>query len=345
MGGKSDPPPPPDYKGAAEATGASSLENTRLASTLNRPNVNTPLGSQTWSNLGGDQYQQDINLSPEGQKLLDTGLQTQQMMGDIGNRQLTRADDALSQPIDLSQVEGGQQQIQDALYRRQTSMLDPQFEQQEASERDRLANQGFQVGNEGYDKAIGNFDRAKAFAYGDARDRAIVGGQDARKQAIQEALLQRQTPLNEINALRSGSQVQMPQFQATSPTASADPTQYGAAAAQAGQYGLGTYNSQVAQQNALTQGLFGLGAAGIGAYGMSSGLSTLAPILMAGSDRRIKTNIIEVGVHPLGLKIYEYDIFGRRERGVMAQDVLEILPEAVAMHPDGYLMVDYAWLI
>ena len=28
--------------------------------------------------------------------------------------------------------------------------------------------------------------------------------------------------------------------------------------------------------------------------------------------------------------------------GVMAQEAIEVFPEAVSMHPDGYLQVDYA---
>jgi hypothetical protein len=60
------------------------------------------------------------------------------------------------------------------------------------------------------------------------------------------------------------------------------------------------------------------------------------------SDQRLKSHIERVGTHPLGIGIYEYDIFDRRERGVMAQEVLTVKPDAVAMHPSGYLMVDYA---
>lgn len=266
MGSKSDPPPPPDYRAAAQEQGQSSIANTRLAAQLNRPTVNTPLGSQTWSQPSPDQYQQDINLTPAGTQLLNTGLKTQQMMGDVGQEQLGRASEALSKPVDLSTVGGGsQQQIQDALYQRQSQYLDPQFNIAEDKERQRLADQGFQVGNEGYTRAMDTFGLQKQRAYSDARTQAIVGGQQARQQAIQEALLQRQTPLNEVNALRTGSQVQMPQFQATQGVTPPDPTQYLAATGQQGQYNLGTYNAQVAQQNALTSGLLGIGAAG--AYG------------------------------------------------------------------------------
>ena len=45
-----------------------------------------------------------------------------------------------------------------------------------------------------------------------------------------------------------------------------------------------------------------------------------------------------------GFGIYEYDKFGRRERGVLAQEVEKIMPEAVLEHPSGYKMVNYGAL-
>ena len=43
-----------------------------------------------------------------------------------------------------------------------------------------------------------------------------------------------------------------------------------------------------------------------------------------------------------GLKVYEFDyICGERSRGVMAQDVPGVAPEAVVTMPNGYYAVDY----
>jgi hypothetical protein len=58
------------------------------------------------------------------------------------------------------------------------------------------------------------------------------------------------------------------------------------------------------------------------------------------SDRRLKSNIVRIGTHPLGIGLYEYDIFGERQRGVMADEVEQVMPEAVTTHPTlGYKMV------
>ena len=43
-----------------------------------------------------------------------------------------------------------------------------------------------------------------------------------------------------------------------------------------------------------------------------------------------------------GLPLYEYTIFGRRERGVMADEVEIARPDAVTTHRSGFKMVDYS---
>ncbi len=62
------------------------------------------------------------------------------------------------------------------------------------------------------------------------------------------------------------------------------------------------------------------------------------------SDRRLKTDVVRVGTHASGLPLYEYTIFGRRERGVMADEAQKLRPDAVMEGPDGYLLVNYGAL-
>jgi len=59
------------------------------------------------------------------------------------------------------------------------------------------------------------------------------------------------------------------------------------------------------------------------------------------SDSRLKENVVRLGTGPLGIGIYEYDIFGKRERGVIAQELERVLPQAVITTPSGYKMVRY----
>jgi hypothetical protein len=70
------------------------------------------------------------------------------------------------------------------------------------------------------------------------------------------------------------------------------------------------------------------------------------------SDCNTKENIIQVGVHPLGIGLYLFDYKPEyrkqwgcgRQFGVMADEAETVMPEAVSVHSDGYRMVDYAML-
>ena len=97
-----------------------------------------------------------------------------------------------------------------------------------------------------------------------------------------------------------------------------------------------------------------MGAADIQAQAASSplgGLGSLAGSLIGSgglkglfSDRRLKVNVTKVGELESGLSIYEYDYVwgGPRQRGVMAQEVRHIIPDAVICDKSGYLAVDYS---
>lgn len=62
------------------------------------------------------------------------------------------------------------------------------------------------------------------------------------------------------------------------------------------------------------------------------------------SDARLKSDIVKVGTHPLGVGVYDYTKFGKRERGVMAQEVEQVKPDAVSTHESGYKQVNYGLL-
>lgn len=74
------------------------------------------------------------------------------------------------------------------------------------------------------------------------------------------------------------------------------------------------------------------------------GLGLSAASLFKLSDERLKSNIVKVGELPNGINVYEYDKFGKRERGVMAQEVEKLFPDAVTTHSSGYKMVNYSML-
>lgn len=70
------------------------------------------------------------------------------------------------------------------------------------------------------------------------------------------------------------------------------------------------------------------------------------------SDPCVKQNIVRIGTHPLGIGLYlfEYkprfrvDDHHRRHFGVMADEVEQVMPEAVSRDENGIRQVDHALL-
>jgi hypothetical protein len=113
---------------------------------------------------------------------------------------------------------------------------------------------------------------------------------------------------------------------------------------------LGQQGTQTQSPSTL-QIIAGLGSMGLGAFSAPAGGTSAASGLAAafgGSDRRIKTDIEKIGEDPRGFGLYSYryvwDEPGVRRTGVMAQEVAEIIPEAVHTHELGFLVVDYGAL-
>lgn len=147
----------------------------------------------------------------------------------------------------------------------------------------------------------------------------------SRQQGLNEAAQLRQMPLNELMAMLGGTQVNSPQFQQVA-GANIAPAPIFQGAQATGQANQQQYQNQTGMWNNMLQGVTGLGAAGITKF----------------SDRRLKSNLVPVGRTRGGHTIYDYDMAGVRQRGVVAQEVMLTQPGAVTMHPSGYLMVDYA---
>jgi hypothetical protein len=64
------------------------------------------------------------------------------------------------------------------------------------------------------------------------------------------------------------------------------------------------------------------------------------------SDIRLKENILRIGTTVLGLPLYRFSYIGQEEvySGVMAQDVLSVMPSAVSVGEKGFYRVNYGML-
>ena len=256
-------PPPPDFTGAAEATSAGNLELARQALEANRFDITSPLGNLEWARpdieAGETTWTKNINLSPEAQSLFDKGLLMQGISADIGLTAGEQIKDIFSTPFQLDDFEGYREDVYDAMMSRLEEDIDRDWDTRNAE----LYAAGIGRGTEAYGWEQTQRDRmlndARLQAYQRATDQALR----ERAQTVEEALLQRQTPLNEFNAWRTGAQVQLPTFENQANMATVAGPDYMNAAQQQAQYDLSGYNADVMKQNALMGGLFGLGAAGL----------------------------------------------------------------------------------
>lgn len=328
--GKQSAPAAPDYTGAAQATAQGNLQAAQAAAAANRVNQVTPYGSLTYSESGKDSQGNPMwtatqSLSPEQQKILDYQNQTSLGLGSIQNQGLDYVKNMLSKPFDTSllpaeQINAGQT-AQDALMAR----LNPQFDRRQSALETQLANQGIARGTEAWKNAQSDLDMARNDAFTQAALQGMGIGQQARQQAMQEQAFLRNEPLNTLNAVRSGSQIQGPSFVNVPQQA----TTQGADLLGATQAG---YNANLGAVNAANQN----------ASNMFGGLMTLGTTAAMFSDRRLKTNIKHIGNTPSGLNIYSYDyLWGEPGIGVMSDEVGHI-PGAVIKHSSGFDMVDYS---
>lgn len=282
------------------------------------------------------QVTQDIKLSPEQQQLYDQ--QTQQSIGlsNLASQLQGRVGDTLNQagPSEAD-INALQQKAQDAYYQQQTQYLDPQFANQQKQLDAGLANQGLTMGSEAYNNAQNQQALQKQQAYSNAQNQAITQGTQNAQQLFSLNSAERNQPLNEFNALRSGSQVQMPTFSGVNQSQAA-PTNVSGNINQGYQNQLGLYNAQTGQQNSALGGLFSLGGNLGSSYLMSSALA-------AASDRRLKTSIRFLGKTEKDIAFYTYKYIGSDalEFGVMADEVAHI-PDAVIRGSHGFDVVDYA---
>jgi hypothetical protein len=258
------PPPAPDYTGAANATAQGNLDAARVAAKANRLNQYTPYGSITYTNgINGDQdqWRMDTSLNPAGQKIFDANQNIQTGLLDSAQTGIGAVQKTLNNGggIDTSQLArttvNPQETGQDAILRR----IQPQLDRDRESLRTQLVNSGFQEGSEGYNRAMDQANRQANDAYSQAALQGIGLGQQARQQGIQEQAYLADRPLNVVNALRTGNQTQLPQFQQTpNQTTTAGPDLLGAANMQYGQQ-MNAFNAQNANNANMMGGLLSLG--------------------------------------------------------------------------------------
>lgn len=328
--GKSKPPAPPDPRETSAASTSTNVGTAIANAFLGNVNQVTPDGSLTYDQTGSHTWNDpytgksyDIptftatqTLSPEQQAIQDQSRGAEFNLASLANAQSGFLKDYMEKPVDLNN-----EATEARLMELTRTRLDPILEQRRESEATRLASQGIMLGSTAYDRAMANVNQGENDAY----VQAMLQG---RGQAVQEALTERNQPINEITALLSGSQVSQPNFvNANMPTIPTTDT----AGIINNEYNqrLGIWQQQQAQSQGILGGLFGLGGR-----------------LLSLSDRRTKEDIEKVGKTSDGQNIYSYaykaDPSHQKHVGLLAQEVEKSKPEAVITGPGGLKFVDYA---
>ena len=252
--------------------------------------------------------------------------------------------------------------VEKATFDRMQNLMRPQFEERDRALDNRLAVMGLPVSGEAYgiekDRAgrlrneadlnasleavrAGRGEQSRMFGQEMAGRQQLTSEQQSklgaqrsdRGTSINEALMERSQPFNELAAILQGSPaINAPQAPQTA--------QYQAAPPDIAGLIQNKYNTKAQNQASKKGGATDLLGAGAQAYGTYAGLAAM-------SDINLKTNIQPVGVHA-GHNIYTWDWNDKAEaigltgsgEGVIAQEIEEYAPWAVTLK-DGYKAVYY----
>lgn len=221
---------------------------------------------------------------------------------------------------------GDRGQVAQNIFDRSMSTMMPGIERANSRLLTNLQARGIPIGSDAFNETYGNqLQQTQDTIARLALDADTAAGAEQSRQFSLDAA-QRQNAMAEIAAALGGSY----NPPSAVPSGAASGVNYSGLVGQ-------QYEQQLAQYNADQQQKMG----------MASTLGSLGGAMLMKSDRRLKRDIRKVG-RKAGLNVYEYRYFcdpvGTVRRGFMAQEVLNVFPEAVRRLASGFLALDYAKL-
>ena len=196
---------------------------------------------------------------------------------------------------------------QNAYYAQATRQLLPQFQQDQDRLHEQLVNRGITAGSSLYNDQMGKLRDSQQGTLADISNQAVYEGQNYLGSQI-----------GNIGSLAS-------QYDALKVSGLSGGTGAGIQDTYSQKYAADKERAQA--KNAMWSTL-------------GQGVGTA---LAAFSDKRLKENIVPVGKLDNGLTVYLFNFKGEKQKqiGLIAQEVKEVIPEAVFEGENGYLMVDY----
>lgn len=318
-------PKAPDPAQTAAAQGQWNSFTAQQQQAMNMTNQNSPWGSLSYDQTGTQtiidpngkpvnvpRYTANTTLTPGQQAIYDQTQGADLNLAKIANEQSGKIGDLLNNPFSFNNDDAS-----NWAYDLASSRILPQQQKNQAALESQLVNSGIRRGTAAWDSEMSRLTNANT----DQLNQLALTG---RGQAFSEQLATRAQPLNEIIGLTSGTQIQNPNSTfAQTPQSQVAGVDYSGLVQN-------KYNADMQAYNAKT------GALG----GLFGGALSLLPK----SDRRLKEEIERIGETDGGAPLYRfrYKSGGPIHIGVMAQDLLEIQPNAVVMEDDGYYAVDYS---
>jgi hypothetical protein len=269
--GKDDPPPAPDYAAAARETAQGNIDAARVATAANRVNQVTPYGNLTYKQTGTDSYGNPTwtatqELSPDQEQIRSAQSGLNIGLLDTAGKGLDYAGSLLEKPgIDMSKLPSTGfdpgQSYQDAIMKR----LEPQLNRENQSFEQDMANKGIGVGTQAYNTAKSLLSQNQNDRLTSATVQGMNTGLTANQQAFNQAGYNQLQPINVINALRTGTQVQSPQY--VNPALQSTTQGPDLLGATTNQYNaqVGATNARNAATSGFMSGLMNIGASAAGA--------------------------------------------------------------------------------
>ena len=213
-----------------------------------------------------------------------------------------------------------------ATYNSYADMLQPTFNNQTDDLQARLLNQGLSVGSEAYQRAMNDLQTNQNNALNQAVYQSVLNGQNAYSQSLQDqinaASFNNSAQTNYINQLLLALQNSISGYNNM----------------------MNQYNVQYGADNRIAQNKYLNNQAQYQAGNdfLNSAINSAANAFMA-SDARLKENLKPVGKLNNGLTVYCFNFKGSNtsQIGLIAQEVKEVVPQAVYEGEDGFLKVNY----
>ncbi|MEZ2132688.1 MULTISPECIES: tail fiber domain-containing protein [unclassified Sinorhizobium] len=259
-------------------------------------------------------YRATQTLSPEQQAILDKTNKASLNLADIAGQQSDFLKGYLAKPFEFNDSDAS-----NWAYDLASQRILPQQQKNQEALRAQLVASGIRPGTAAYNSEMERLTQANS-------DQLNQLALNSRQQAYQEALTNRNQPINEISSLMSGSQIQNPNFVNTPQTQVGGVDYTGLVN--------NNYQAQVQQANSARGGLFGLLSAPFGMFSFGS------------SDRRLKRNIKDTGRKIGNLTVYTFNYLWDADHvaahtGFMSDEVRAHHPEYVTVDSDNFDVVDY----